>query len=76
MKFTSLAVRISLILLTASLFVAVAGIWAESIRPIETAVNTRRSPDPQLRSWSTFVRQCGIVVLIAVVGRKVLRIRL
>jgi hypothetical protein len=76
-----MAGRVVIIALAAIIVIGLTGVYARSLRqPIgrrdERRELRRRQPDGRLSAFPAFTRQCGIFVLIALLGRKALRLRL
>lgn len=69
--------RMALIAMAAALFMGLTGIYAHSLRQRSVTQRLkRRGRGPQFRALPTFARQCAVFALIALAGRKVLRLRL
>lgn len=74
--------RIAMIALAAAVFIGLTALYVDTLRPparyprFEQRERRRRPREPRLSAVSKFLVECGIFVLIAVAGRKVLRLRL
>jgi len=71
--------RIGLLTFAAALAITLMWLWSEALRfPANPGGRMRRHrpPEPQLARLPGFAGQAVIVVLIAVAGRKILRLRL
>lgn len=82
MKAIRTLTRIGLIAAAAVIFMALTGLYAHSIRPPEFRFGPRRfgrehrAPEPRLSALPGFAGKCFLFAMIAVGGRKLLRLRL
>jgi len=73
--------RIAIIALSAALVIGLTEIYARSSAPRQNNQGERRElrhrpPELQLSAFPKFIRQCAVFAALALVGRKVLRLRL
>ena len=76
MKFARTVARLAMIALAAVLFIGLITLYSHSFGPPSARERERRNAEPQFKAMPTFLRQYLLFGLIALAGRKILRLRL